>query len=237
MKYRNEISCPNCNSINFDYDFKCQNCKSFLRERIINIDLGETILRLIDSPGTTFSKIKLAEHKNYLLFIILFLAIRFLIISRFISVPFAGDKVFGNLIILFATSFLWTIILLVSVSFLVKNFFEAIKIKSRIKDILSVLTYSFIPNLFALFILFPIEIVFYGEYLFSNNPYPYQIKQDVFYFLLTLEILTILWSLFLLIIGIKEFVKNRLLSATLSLIIYIFISITLFLQSKFFLIQ
>lgn len=237
MKYRNEISCPTCSSINFDYDYKCQNCKSFLRERAINIDLGETLLRLIDSPVQTFSKIKLAEHKNYVLFIIFFLAIRFLIISRFISVPSAGNEVFGNLPILFGISFLLTTLLLFAVSFLMKNFFELIKIKSRMKDLLSVLTYSFIPNLFALFILFPIELVFYGEYLFSNNPYPYQIKQDIFYFLLILEILTILWSLFLLIIGIKEFVKTRLLSAALSLIIYIFISIALFFQSKIFLIQ
>lgn len=237
MNFKNEISCPNCGSCNFDYDYKCQNCKSFLRERIINIDLGETLFRLVDSPSETFHKIKLAEHKNYVLFLLSFLALRFLIISRFISVPSSGNNTNYNLFLVILLSLITTYLLFLLLSYLIKKIASLIKIKVRYKDILAVLIYSFIPNLFALFILFPVELVFYGEYLFSNNPYPYQIKESVFYFLLVLEILTISWSVFLLVIGLNEFMKSKLLSLTISLIIWFMISVVLYFQSIVFFIQ
>lgn len=236
MNFKNEISCPNCGSYNFDYDYKCQNCKAFLRERIINIDLGETLLRLIDSPSETFLKIKLAEHKNYVLFLLSFLALRFLIISRFISVPSSSNNTNYNLFLVILLSLITTYLLVLLLSYLIKKIASLIKIKVRFKDILAVLAYSFIPNLLALIVLFPVELVFYGEYLFSNNPYPYQIKESVFYFLLTLEILTILWSIFLLNIGLDIFFKSRLLSLIFSVIIWLLISNILYLQSKIFLI-
>lgn len=237
MNFKNEVSCPNCGSYNFDYEYKCQNCKSFLRERIINIDLGETLIRLIDNPSETFHKIKLAEHKNYILFLLSFLAIRFLIISRFISVPSSGNNTNYNLFLVILFSLIITYLLVLSLSFFIKRIASLIRIKVRNKDVLAVLTYSFIPNLFALFILFPVELVFYGQYLFSNNPYPYQIKESVFYFLLVLEILTILWSVFLLVIGLNEFLKLRFLSLTMSLIIWLMISVILYFQSIVFFIQ
>lgn len=236
MNFKNEISCPNCGSYNFDYDYKCQNCKAFLRERIINIDLGETLLRLIDSPSETFLKIKLAEHKNYVFFLLSFLALRFLIISRFISVPSSSNNTNYNLFLVILLSLITTYLLVLLLSYLIKKIASLIKIKVRFKDILAVLAYSFIPNLLALIVLFPVELVFYGEYLFSNNPYPYQIKESVFYFLLTLEILTILWSIFLLNIGLDIFLKSRLLSLIFSVIIWLLISNILYLQSKIFLI-
>lgn len=236
MKYNNEIICKTCGSGNFDYDFKCKNCKSFLRERIVNIDLGETLLRIIDSPSETLAKIKYSEHKNYILFLIFFLSIRFLIISRFISVPFVNDQIGLNFSILLILSLLITVSLFLILSFLLQKIFLSVKIKTRFRDILAVMIYSLLPNLFALFILFPVELVFYGEYLFSNNPYPFQIKESIFYFLLFLESLTILWSVFLTYVGIKEFAKSKIFSSIISILVWIVISGVLFLQSKIFLI-
>lgn len=237
MSYRNEIPCSNCGSLNFDYEYKCKNCKSFLRERIVNIDLGETLLRLIDSPSEAFYKIKLSEHKNYVLFIALFISIRFLIISRFISVPFVYNEIQLSLLLLLGISILLTFSVVMLISFISSKIFALKKIKTRFRDVFSVITYSFVPSLLALFILFPIELVFFGEYLFSNNPYPYQIKESVFYFLLVLEIMTILWSIFLLTSGLNVFLKSRFLSFILSISIWIIIAVALFIQSKFFLIQ
>lgn len=237
MNFKNQISCPHCGNLNFDYDFKCNNCKSFVRDRIVNIDLGEILLSLIDNPSESFHKIKLAEHKNYVIIIALLLSIRFLIISRFISVPFTTNEVHFNLFLLVGISIMFLFFLLILLSALLKKMFSQIKIRTRYKDIFAILTYSFVPNLLALVILFPIELVFYGEYLFSNNPYPYQIKESIFYFLLVLEILTILWSVFLLAIGMNEFLKSRFLSFTFSAVIWILIFILLFLQSKIFLIH
>lgn len=237
MKYKNEITCPSCGSLNFDYDYKCFSCKSFLREKIVNIDLGETLLRLIDSPSEIFHKIKLAEHKNYLLLILIFLSFRFLILSRFISVPLTQKSVETDIFILVIVSLINTFSLFVLLAFISQKALDLNKVKGRFKDILSVLTYSFVPNVFALLILFPIELVFYGEYLFSNNPYPYQIKESVFYLLFGLEILMMIWSVFLLMTGLNEFLKSRFLSILYSIIIWFTILTALYLQSDILFIQ
>lgn len=237
MNYKNEISCPNCGEYNFDYEIKCKNCKSFIRERIVNLDLGETLIRLIDSPTEAFHRIKFSEHKNYLIVLLIFLSIRFLIISRFISVPFTENSTNLSVLILWVISFIITISLLTIVSFVLQKIFLVNKVNARFKDILSVVVYSFVPNVFALIILFPIELVFYGEFIFSNNPYPYQIKESIFYFLLTLEALTIIWSVFLMTIGLKEFLRARIFSFVITIIVWILISVVLFLQSKIFLIK
>ena len=236
MSYKNDIICNNCGSRNPEYEFKCGNCKAFLRDRIVNIDLGETLIRIIDSPTETFRKIKFSEHKNYIFFLLFFLSIRFLIISRFISVPFVYETIKLNTFLLILISFGITIILFLFLSFLLQKIFLLLSIRARFKDILAVIIYSSMPNLFALFILFPIELVFYGEYLFSNNPYPYQIKESVFYFLLVIEALTMVWSIFLAYAGIKEFAKEKLFSLTISMLLWFAISLVLSLQSKLFLI-
>lgn len=236
MSYKNEIICNNCGSRNPEFEYKCSNCKAFLRDRIVNIDLGETLVRIIDSPSETLRKIKFSEHKNYIFFLLFFLSIRFLILSRFISVPFVYETIKLNTFLLILISFGITIILFLFLSFLLQKIISLLNIKVRFKDILAVIIYSSLPNLFALFILFPIELVFYGEYLFSNNPYPFQIKESVFYFLLVIETLTIFWSIFLAYTGIKEFVKAKLFSFIVSVLTWFIISLVLFLESKIFLI-
>lgn len=236
MSYKNEIICNNCGSRNPEFEYKCSNCKAFLRDRIVNIDLGEALVRIIDSPSETLRKIKFSEHKNYIFFLLFFLSIRFLILSRFISVPFVYETIKLNTFLLILISFGITIILFLFLSFLLQKIISLLNIKVRFKDILAVIIYSSLPNLFALFILFPIELVFYGEYLFSNNPYPFQIKESVFYFLLVIETLTIFWSIFLAYTGIKEFVKAKLFSFIVSVLTWFIISLVLFLESKIFLI-
>ncbi|WP_337865567.1 Yip1 family protein [Ignavibacterium sp.] len=236
MNYKNEIVCKNCGTKNFDFEYICKNCKAFLRNRIVNIDLGETLLRLIDSPSETFLKIKFSEHKNYIFFLLFFISIRFLILSRFFSVPFVFEPIKLNLPLLVIISFLITLIFFVIISLSIQKILLLLKVKARFRDILAVMTYSFLPNLFALFILFPIEMVFYGEYLFSNNPYPFQIKESIFYFLLSLETLCVFWSVFLFYVGIKEFTYSRIFSLIFSIIVWIVITLTLYWQSKIFLI-
>jgi hypothetical protein len=236
LSYKNEIICNNCGSRNPEFEYKCSNCKAFLRDRIVNIDLGETLVRIIDSPSETLRKIKFSEHKNYIFFLLFFLSIRFLILSRFFSVPFVYETIRLNTFLLILISFGITIILFLFLSFLLQKIISLLNIKVRFKDILAVIIYSSLPNLFALFILFPVELVFYGEYLFSNNPYPFQIKESVFYFLLVIETLTIFWSIFLAYTGIKEFVKAKLFSFIISVLTWFIISLVLFLQSKIFLI-
>jgi hypothetical protein len=48
-----------------------------------------------------------------------------------------------------------------------------------------------------LVVLFPIELIIFGDYIFSLNPSPFVIKEMIAYTLFTVESLLILWSVFL----------------------------------------
>jgi hypothetical protein len=48
-----------------------------------------------------------------------------------------------------------------------------------------------------LVVLFPIELIIFGDYIFSLNPSPFVIKELIAYTLFTVESLLILWSIFL----------------------------------------
>jgi hypothetical protein len=70
-------------------------------------------------------------------------------------------------------------------------------IASRFKDTFSIIIYSQLPLVFGLVILFMLEVVIYGDYLFSLNPNPFVIKGIITYLFLFLEIGIIIWSIFL----------------------------------------
>jgi len=84
-------------------------------------------------------------------------------------------------------------------SFVYKLSSNLSEINIRFKDTLALIIYSQIPVLFGLFILFPLELVIFGDYLFTLNPTPFILKGNIAYFFLVLEIGLILWSIFLII--------------------------------------
>jgi hypothetical protein len=90
---------------------------------------------------------------------------------------------------------------------------------SRAKDIFSILSYSLVPYLFALIVLFPLELFFFGQYLFSRNPSPFVIKETTAYVMLVLEILMVVWSLFLMIMALFTLTKNKFYSVTMGILI------------------
>jgi hypothetical protein len=69
----------------------------------------------------------------------------------------------------------------------------------RFKDTFAIIIYSQIPYLFGLVILFTLELVLFGDYLFSKNPTPFIIKGFLAYLFLILEVGIIIWSIFLII--------------------------------------
>lgn len=226
----NTLNCPNCHLENPFYNFRCYNCNFILRDRIPNIDLGEIISKLIESPTEAFTKIIFSEKKNYLILLIFFISLRFLIISRFISVPFSEDEIDFNLF----TSTLYFIfstgLLILILALILKFSFKVFKLKSRLIDIYSTVTYSFIPQVFAVIFIFPVEVTVYGELLFSNNPYPYSVKEGVFYVLVGFEILTVIWSVFLMIKAISSFklsiIKSIIITLTLNSLTVFYLTIS-----------
>jgi len=197
---KNSVTCPNCNSENPFYNSVCSGCKFYLRDKIYNIDLWTVISSLIENPTKAFRTIIFSEHKNFILFILFFVTIKYLINARFIAMISVGE--FQSTVGL-QYSYLIVLGIIVIYSFLFsfvyKLFGNLSEINIRFKDTLALIIYSQIPVLFGLFILFPLELVIFGDYLFTLNPTPFILKGNIAYFFLVLEIGLILWSIFLII--------------------------------------
>jgi len=224
---KNSVTCPNCNSENPFYNSVCFSCKFYLRDRIYNIDLWTLMSSLIESPTKAFRTIIFSEHKNFIFFILFFVSIKFLINSRFIAMLSIGE---------FKTSvgFHYSYFIVLSIviiyflifSYVYKYFGNLSDIKIRFKDTLALIVYSQIPFLFGLFILFPLELVIFGDYLFTLNPSPFVIKGNITYFFLVLEIGLVFWSIFLVI---KAFITQtqQLLFSLASTVVFVVLFWTL----------
>jgi hypothetical protein len=225
--------CKKCNHVNPAYKNICTECKSYLRERVVNIDLWTTIRLLLEDPIKAFKQIIFAEHKNFILFVSFFIAIKNLITSRFISVPVLGNN--GV-----TTSFMLSILLMILISislisffsYLLKIFYGIKKIELRTKDIYALNVYSFIPYLFGLIFIFPVELIVLGGDIFSNNPYSFQIKPLISYLLIGFEIISIIWSFFLIQKSIFVIISKRLFAILITIVFFIIWNATLYFASN-----
>lgn len=195
---KNSVTCPNCKIENPFYNYICSNCRSYLRDRIYNLDLWKQISLIIESPSKSFRTIVLAEHKNFIFFLLIFLSVKYLINARFISMLSLGEfqstvgLQFSYLIVLGGT-----IIFFLLFTVLYNIFGKMNDISLRFKDTFSLIIYSQVPFVFGLVVLFILEIVIFGDYLFSLNPNPFVIKGVIAYLFLSLEIGIFIWSIFL----------------------------------------
>jgi len=222
---KNPVTCPNCNFENPFYNSVCSSCKFYLRDRIFNIDLWTVISSLIESPTKAFHTIIFSEHKNFISFILFFVAIKYLINVRFISMLSVGEfqSTIGlqySYLILFGIMIIYFLLF----SFVYKFSGKSNEINLRFKDTLALIIYSQIPLLLGLFVLFPLELVFFGDYLFSMNPTPFVIKGSIGYLFFVFEIGLILWSIFLVI---KAFISQSqqmffsLISASVFIVLFL----------------
>jgi hypothetical protein len=215
----NKIVCRSCQAPNPFHQSTCLNCKEYLRERVYNLDLWKLLEQLIESPIKGFIKIIHSEQKNFIIFIILFVTIKFFINTLFFFLFNTQNNLFS------LNGIRNYLIVLLSITLVILLFTILVKITNRLlnnitrtKDILSILSYALVPNIFALLILFPLELIFFGEYLFSNNPSPFLIKETAAYIMLILEILMILWTFFLSILALFTLTKSILYSISLGII-------------------
>lgn len=224
---KNIIVCKNCGSENPFYALICSKCKAYLRTRIPNIDLWFTIWKIIESPVEAIKNIIYAEHKNFTIFLLIFSAIKIAINSFIINNAIKLKNIQnGNIfnVILFTSVFIIiTFIVAVFFIYLINNLFH---IKNRIKDNFSIYTYSFIPIIFALIILTPVEYALFGHYWFTFNPSPFIIKTMESYILIVIEAIFLLWSLILFVVSTYVQSKNIIYSATTGIIFFIVIFIS-----------
>jgi len=230
----NKITCSNCSAENPPYAYTCKSCNSFIRKRVFNIDLWNVIGLLIESPKKAMELIVFSEHKNFISFLLIFIAIKVLVNVRFISLISIGT--FNPTTSLYL-SYLIVFVILVAYLILFSFFFtfinKLLQITTRFRDNFAVLTYSLLPNVFGIIFLFIIELVVFGEYLFSINPTPFVIKGFTAYIFAGAEILLIVWSVFLSLKAFKFQTDSLLYSIIYSFVFYINLAVILFFSSKF----
>jgi len=218
---KNSVSCPNCNTENPFYNLNCSSCRTYLRERVYNLDLWSTISSIVETPSRAFKTIILSEHKNFIYFILLILSLKYLINARFISMLSVGG--FQSTISL---QYSYLIMMAVTVIFLIGfSWFYTLAGKKnsfiRFKDTFSIIIYSQLPYLFGLIILFTLELVLFGDYLFSKNPTPFVIKGFFAYLFLILELSTVIWSAILVLKAFLVQTKQKLFSVFASIIFFV----------------
>jgi hypothetical protein len=225
--------CKKCHHINPPYKHICEECKSFLRERVVNLDLWNTVLKIIEEPSAAFKQIIFAEHKNFIILLTFLIGVKSLIISRFLSVPQLGSNgVTTSFMLILILSVIFSIIPVLFVSAVQVKFYKKRGIILRFRDIYSVNVYAFIPYIFGLIFIFPVELAVLGGDIFSNNPYAFEIKPTISYMLIIIEFIVLVWSFILVYKNISMISQSRSFSAILIsffLLVWIF---TVYLSSQ-----
>lgn len=230
----NSVSCPNCKADNPFYNSICSSCKTYLRDRVYNLDLWALVSTIIESPSKAFRTIIFSEHKNFVFFILLFLSLKYLINARFVAMISIGDfESTVGLQISYLIILGCTIIFFLTFSYLYNFIGKSNNISLRFKDTFALIIYSQIPLLFGLIVLFSLELVLFGDYLFSLNPTPFTIKGLMAYFFLLLEVGTIIWSIFLLFKAFRAQSHNISFSLTATLIYFVLLSSLIYFCSLF----
>jgi hypothetical protein len=230
----NVLKCRSCETENSLYRLTCRNCSAYLRVRIFNVDLWDILTKLIESPTLAFTRIIQAEHKNFIFFILILTVVKLSINSVFMSLWISGnDFYFGNILVIYSINagILLLAILLVTLFFY--YFMKNKGNKTRFIDDISIVTYSLIPYILGLILLFPVELILFGNTVFSVNPHPFMIKENFAYVMLSFEMLFLLWSVFLLFAAFFTQSNNKIVSFLFAIIFNLFIYSSLYLTSKY----
>jgi hypothetical protein len=196
------IICSVCNTENDTYSTICRKCGGFLQNRIPNLDLFDTLWRVIENPRNAFRLITLAEHKNYAFFLYALCGI---------SITFTGfwhfrlGERFENIFPLI----LWALLigiplgivlcpLVASIHWILSKIFGG---KASFRTSLGVTSYAWTPIVISMLLVLPIKLLTFGMYLFTFNPNPMAIKPASYVLLIGFDIILAVWTFFLTIIG------------------------------------
>lgn len=159
---------------------------------------------MIESPAQAFKKIIIAEHKNFVLFLSLFLG--FSAIFMMMWAKKSGNS-FDNLfpLMLFGVA-IGTVISIPLFCLYAGVFHGLAKLaggKGSLKETYGILGWSLVPVMLSAVFVLPLELGTLGLLLFSTNPNAYEVKPVVTTVLVGLDGLLILWSVVLTSMGIS----------------------------------
>lgn len=217
----NTLKCSVCSFDNFILDYKCINCGTIIREKVTSINLGDLLKDLLFNVDFAIKRVLYAEHKTYLFVILLVSALKFTILTL-INISFIDlDTRFQSSIFVTSIFVFWCLYFLI-ISFLFGKFFQFItRIKLKFKTTLTLILFPLTYFSISIFLFFPVELMLFGKYLFSNNPSIFEINFSKALAIIILESVVLLYSLFLLFKSLVFILHKNLLSFLLMAIIFI----------------
>jgi len=196
------LRCPTCAFENDDFATTCVQCKSFLQNRVPNLNLFETAWGIIESPRPTFRKVTLAEHKNYSLFLYsgFGVAVAFAMFW-YARLGMQFSSLLGLIPVAVGIGVVLGLVGAPLLALLVHGLARAMGSRSRFRNSFGYLAYAMVPVVISLVIVLPLELMTFGMYLFTSNPDPYVIKPVSYIMLVGFDILLGGWTVVLSVIG------------------------------------
>jgi len=210
---KNSVVCVNCQHENPNYEAVCGKCKSFLRDRVANIDFWTTLARIAESPVNGFLRIIYSEQKNFSLILIILASLQFTVFSFIAGGILENRQYEGEVTLNFIPIILLIFLGFVMLYPLIMMWLAKLSgIKLRYMDTFALIAYSFLPYAFLLAVIFPVTLVLFGPYLFTFDPSPFILKPVPGYILTGINIIFVLLSIFLSISGFYSQSKSAVFS-------------------------
>lgn len=198
------IVCPICQTMNHHLSVFCSSCGGFIQNKIENINLFETIWKLIESPRQAFRTIALAKHKNYMFVLAGFAGIGFVFtLFWFFHVGEITNQLFFIIVAGFLLGLPIGIVVVTLFSTILAIVLRLYRISFSFKNVFALVSYSLIPIVFTVLFVLPIELLTFGRFVFTASPTPYTLKPVSAILLFSLDAMCTLWTFGLAIIGIK----------------------------------
>jgi hypothetical protein len=219
-----QIECNNCGAQNDFYKLNCDQCSALIRGRVVNIDLWNIIWLVIDSPQKAFQKIIHAEHKNFIILLSILAGMKV-----FLDVQFSSNLIFGKspdiseFMLYLLVSIVLFVIIIVLISLGIKTLNLHMNIRTRLKDNIAIYIYSFLPLIFGLVLLLPVEYALFGNHWLTFDPSPFIVKTTPAWVLASLEIALHLWSIILTMVATFAYTGKKLYSIVTGFIIQLIV--------------
>lgn len=217
------IRCSICGTENDDFATICSSCKGYIQSRVDTLNLFETTWKLIESPREAFRRIVLSHHKNYIFLLSFLLGIA---LAYTIFWYKSLGPMFSNLLTLVGTGLLvgppLGIACVLGASVALLGTARLFGGKVNLKNTYALVVYACVPVVLSLVFVFPIEIAIFGQDFFGKNPPPLVINPVAYVVLLGFDVLSVVWSWFLLVEGTvvaNGFRRGKTILVTLSVLV------------------
>lgn len=196
--------CPVCSEENSEHASICASCGSYLQNRVPTLDLFRTAWGVLEHPVRTFRTIARAEHKNYAVFLF---ALGGILPAMSSLHYFQMGQFFPSLLTILPLGVVLGMILGTFVAPLSAGIVAAIS-KSfggdgSYRNALGAAAYALVPLIIMGIVTLPIQWLTFGEYQFTLNPHPETINQVSYWALNALQWGGAIWTLGLLVVGVK----------------------------------